>query len=200
MLANVLPGLRDVRAPLAAGYIWLLALYLAVEPSVPKKPHGIWASLDHLRHMVSLVATGLAVSFVAYLVGSIAVSVGGYLALLTRPVERDPSFVRELMQTGSTFSSVEIAFGGVSATFAPAISLGGLTSAQRDRSLGPYGEFARSALVETVRARISGLADGLEALPETEFGLWRSLAAAAEGIRAAKQDVKEIGLSGHDRR
>ena len=32
MLTSLLPGVRDLRAPLAAGYIWLLFGWLVVEP------------------------------------------------------------------------------------------------------------------------------------------------------------------------
>jgi hypothetical protein len=206
VLASILPGVRDVRAPLASGYIWLLSLYLALEPIVPKKPHGIWASVDHLRHMFSLVATGLAVSFVAYLVGSISVSVFGYLALLSRPVESDPDYVRRLMRSGSTFGSIELALSVGVAGVGSALAMPSVIPLtewrdRRNRGLGPYGEFARAALVDTVRARISALADALEGLPESEFGPWRSLAGAAEGIRAANRDVgKKGGTSGPDER
>jgi hypothetical protein len=35
VLTSLLPGLRELRAPLSAGTIWLLAGWFAVEPSVP---------------------------------------------------------------------------------------------------------------------------------------------------------------------
>jgi hypothetical protein len=88
---NILPGLRDVRAPLAAGYLWLLALYVAFEPLVPRKPHGIWQILSHLEHTFSVVGLGLAVSFFAYLMGAISQSVFGFPVRDDRPsLPRDP--------------------------------------------------------------------------------------------------------------
>ncbi len=43
MLASLLPGLRDLRAPLTAGYVLLLAIYLAFADelslsSLPRSP------------------------------------------------------------------------------------------------------------------------------------------------------------------
>ena len=35
MLASVLPGLRELRVPLSAGFLWLLALWFAIEPTLP---------------------------------------------------------------------------------------------------------------------------------------------------------------------
>jgi hypothetical protein len=35
MLASLLPGLRDLRAPLAAGYLWLAAGWLYFAPLLP---------------------------------------------------------------------------------------------------------------------------------------------------------------------
>ncbi len=76
MLTNILPGLRDVRAPLAAGYVWLLSIYIAVAPSAPHHPyHGIWRTLSRLEHVFSTVGIGVALSFLAYLLGAISQSI-----------------------------------------------------------------------------------------------------------------------------
>jgi hypothetical protein len=74
MLANLLPGLRDLRAPLTAGYVWLLADYLAFAPLVPAKARatGIWHSLDQLRVTIGPVGAGVALSVTAYLLGAIS--------------------------------------------------------------------------------------------------------------------------------
>lgn len=37
ILSSLLPGVREVRAPLIGGYLWLCALWLAVGPSLPPK-------------------------------------------------------------------------------------------------------------------------------------------------------------------
>jgi hypothetical protein len=74
LLSNLLPGFRELRAPLAAGYIWLLALYLAIEPHVPdaEDADGLYATLLHLRDEASSVGLAVAVGFAAYLVGSLS--------------------------------------------------------------------------------------------------------------------------------
>lgn len=74
VLVNVLPGLRDLRAPLAAGYVWLLAIYVAFQPLIPSRVEatGVWDSLLDLGGTVSVFGVAVAISFVAYLVGSIS--------------------------------------------------------------------------------------------------------------------------------
>lgn len=85
MLSSLLPGLRDLRAPLAAGYVWLMALYIALEPLTPARDEasGVWASLIRLEDVVSTVGFGVAATFVAYLAGLISQAVSrwaGWLA------------------------------------------------------------------------------------------------------------------------
>jgi hypothetical protein len=54
MLAATLPGLRELRAPLAAGYLWLLALYILLVHHVPtqQRATGVVADLYALAHAV----------------------------------------------------------------------------------------------------------------------------------------------------
>jgi hypothetical protein len=79
MLANLLPGIREVRAPLAAGYLWLLTLWVALEPVLPDErgATGVVESLYRLADGLSSVGVGVAVSFAAYLVGSLSISLFG---------------------------------------------------------------------------------------------------------------------------
>jgi hypothetical protein len=35
LISNLLPGLRDLRTPLAVGYLWLVALWLALHKYLP---------------------------------------------------------------------------------------------------------------------------------------------------------------------
>jgi hypothetical protein len=77
MLASLLPGLRDLRAPLATGYIWLVVAWLAVGRHL----HGSAASSGFVGDVQGLAqyagrpAVGIAVTFVAYLVGILSVAV-----------------------------------------------------------------------------------------------------------------------------
>ncbi|MFJ8957715.1 hypothetical protein ACIRJL_10540 [Streptomyces sp. NPDC102383] len=72
MLANLLPGLRDVRAPLSAGCIWLLTLWLVFEDRVPtqQRARGLWASLYRLGDVVGPAGVLASGAFLAYLIGA----------------------------------------------------------------------------------------------------------------------------------
>src|SRR6185436_15667412 len=69
----LLPGARQVRAPLAAGAAWLLAVWLAIEPGLadPKNATGIYASLVRLGDLTGSAVVLGAIGFLAYLVGSV---------------------------------------------------------------------------------------------------------------------------------
>jgi hypothetical protein len=73
MFASLLPGLREVRTPLAAGYLWLVGAGLYFHDKIPARAHatGLWAQLHELSVIVGIGPTLAAVSFVAYLIGSI---------------------------------------------------------------------------------------------------------------------------------
>jgi hypothetical protein len=73
-LSSVLPGLREIRGPLVAGYVWMLAIWLAVEPCVPSREEadGVIAAFLDLDGAVPVVVTAIGVSVAAYLVGAIS--------------------------------------------------------------------------------------------------------------------------------
>jgi hypothetical protein len=77
VFANLIPGIREARVPLAAGGITLLALALAVEPSLPdeKSATGLMASFVGLHEAIGPVGQGVVIAFAAYLVGSIVQSI-----------------------------------------------------------------------------------------------------------------------------
>lgn len=88
MLASMLPGVREVRAPLIAGYLWLLGLWIAFEPLVRGRHDGseLFATLGRLGDLMSPAVLGVVVSVAAYLVGSLADS---GLQSLRRRIMRD---------------------------------------------------------------------------------------------------------------
>jgi hypothetical protein len=91
VLSSLLPGLRDLRAPLAAGYIWLVNLWLLFGDEIPSEAEaeGVIARLYRLGDLVSEFGTGLAISFVAYLIGTFSQSSSnGYMAVWRRFVRR----------------------------------------------------------------------------------------------------------------
>jgi hypothetical protein len=73
ILANALPGFRDLRAPLVAGYLWLVFAWLLVDPNLNKTPRNdLGAALYHLGHKVGHIALAIAIGIAAYLIGSIS--------------------------------------------------------------------------------------------------------------------------------
>ncbi len=76
MLTTLLPGLRELRAPLAAGYIWLLAWWLAFEPRLAARAEAtdVLSSLYRLDDALSGFGLAAVASFVAYLAGSLSMT------------------------------------------------------------------------------------------------------------------------------
>lgn len=80
MLASLLPGIRELRAPLAAGYIWLAFLYIILgTPETAADFPGPVESLVKEVDRLGTAATAAALSFVAYLIGSISQDLFGRL-------------------------------------------------------------------------------------------------------------------------
>lgn len=71
---NLLPGLREVRAPLIAGYMWLIAAWFALEPLFPETEPtvGLVASAIALHSAVPALGIAAASAVVAYLIGSMS--------------------------------------------------------------------------------------------------------------------------------
>jgi hypothetical protein len=79
MLSNLLPGLRELRAPFAAGVLWLLAAWFRWEPFIPgpddaKKISGLANQLLSPTGAAPDVALGATVGFIVYLLGSLSVA------------------------------------------------------------------------------------------------------------------------------
>ncbi|HEX2240303.1 MAG TPA: hypothetical protein VHJ82_04085 [Actinomycetota bacterium] len=81
MLANLLPGIRDLRAPLAAGYLWLFAAWLTFHDAVPSRTEagGVVEAVYDLTNFASGIGLAVALSFVAYIVGSLSEAVSHQL-------------------------------------------------------------------------------------------------------------------------
>jgi hypothetical protein len=77
LLASILPGVRELRAPLAAGYLWLLNFWLwfgdALHDQGPTP--GIVSKLQALEGVISTFGLAIVISFAAYLVGAVSESV-----------------------------------------------------------------------------------------------------------------------------
>jgi hypothetical protein len=74
VLTNLLPGFREVRAPLAAGYLWLLALWFLLDPSCEDgRLTESACQLDSVFSGAGLGAAAVA-SFAAYLLGALSIT------------------------------------------------------------------------------------------------------------------------------
>ena len=64
VLVSLLPGLRELRAPLAAGYLWLVSAFLLAAPHVPERDlaEGIVEDLYSLEGVATALGVGIAVS------------------------------------------------------------------------------------------------------------------------------------------
>jgi hypothetical protein len=71
MLANLLPGLRDLRGPLAAGYVWLAVGWLLFGRQLPAKAdaNGVLADVYEIGGWLGRPALLVVASFAAYLLG-----------------------------------------------------------------------------------------------------------------------------------
>ncbi|MEU1519106.1 hypothetical protein ABZ490_44420 [Streptomyces sp. NPDC005811] len=97
MLTSLLPGMRNLRAPLAAGSLWLVALWLLVGRDLPKPgaTSGLLADLYDAAIWAGKPAVFAALAFIAYLLGAIstagvALAIALLAPLLVPAVAFDP--------------------------------------------------------------------------------------------------------------
>lgn len=96
ILAGALPGLRDLRAPATAGYLWLAAAWLWFQPNLAAPPDSAAGkSLFDLADALGTVGVLAAVSLVAYLVGVVSQEVSDQMLrrVLRRATRADAKIV-----------------------------------------------------------------------------------------------------------
>lgn len=95
MFASLLPGVRHLRAPLAAGFLWLLGAWLLLADHVPAKEEatGGLRTLIDLADKMGRVSLGVVAATAAYIVGSAAAQLFGRL---TRELSGLVQFLRGL--------------------------------------------------------------------------------------------------------
>ncbi|OMC42374.1 hypothetical protein [Mycobacterium sp. IS-1264] len=72
-LASALPGFRDLRAPLIAGYLWLFFGWILIKPDIHKRPNNVAAAAVYdLAKDAGPIWIGLGVGVAAYLIGSVS--------------------------------------------------------------------------------------------------------------------------------
>ena len=66
ILASALPGFRDLRAPLIAGYLWLMFLWILIKLDIHKRPiNGVAAAVYDLVKDAGPIWIGLGVGVAA---------------------------------------------------------------------------------------------------------------------------------------
>jgi len=88
VLDMLLPGLRALRAPLIAGYLWLLGLWLLIAPHLhpAEHPDSVVGQLDRLGHAAGRVPVAIAVSVAAYLLGVVSIAANPVLNQIGNPL------------------------------------------------------------------------------------------------------------------
>lgn len=93
LLSQILPALRQVRAPLVGGYLWLLAAWLHWSESVPaagsRGDDRYWRAMERLSSQLGAAGTLAAVSIAAYLVGSVVSEVVSWAIRLSTGLDSD---------------------------------------------------------------------------------------------------------------
>jgi hypothetical protein len=75
-LTSLLPGVREVRAPLVAGYLWVLFGWLVADPSSPDEARvDLYDRLSEVLRAIGPVGQAVAVSILAFLLGSVLTTV-----------------------------------------------------------------------------------------------------------------------------
>jgi hypothetical protein len=85
MLTSLLPGLRELRAPLAAGYLWLLLFWLVLGDELPTSSESKADALDRayrLEPVLSQLGLAIVVSVAACVIGSIVTDMQSRIAQL----------------------------------------------------------------------------------------------------------------------
>lgn len=87
LLASAIPGMRAIRAPLVAGYAWLVVAWLYFDPDPDfRKAEGVLGQFVDLARTVGPVGTAVGVSVAAYLLGSFSMGLAPGLSKIARRV------------------------------------------------------------------------------------------------------------------
>src|SRR6478609_2865160 len=85
VLASLLPGFRQLRAPVSAGFLWLVIAWFALADILPHSPataSGIFRDVFDIAGVAGEAGISAAVGFTAYLFGILSVQVSSALAAM----------------------------------------------------------------------------------------------------------------------
>lgn len=95
LLASALPGFRDLRAPLIAGYLWLMFLWILIKPDLQQRPtNGVAAAVYDLAKDAGPIWIGLGVGVTAYLIGSVSQALSPVIGHRALPVSAEVVWAR----------------------------------------------------------------------------------------------------------
>lgn len=106
MLASLLPGLREIRAPLAAGYLWIAFLWLILRTRIPRaaEADGLIGGIYEISSAAGRPAVLAALSFLAYVTGVLSAAVSGFLlALISQSTTTASIRVSEVRRRAARF-------------------------------------------------------------------------------------------------
>ena len=118
VLISALPGLRELRAPLAAGYLWLATLWLifaADLPSAREFDRGPFGRFVDIGALLSGLGSAVALTVAAYVIGSVVIDiqtlVGVYWSRWRDETLLVPREFREQVQTSRRTTSMALSPG-----------------------------------------------------------------------------------------
>jgi len=85
VFSSLLPGFREIRAPLIAGYLWLAVSWLLLSEDVPSRhDHGAFEDLWEIGDAISPIGLAAVASVAAYIVGSLVQALAGLAVQIYR--------------------------------------------------------------------------------------------------------------------
>ena len=118
MLANLLPGLREIRAPVISGYLWLAFFFLALHSDLPTRANAGAAlrPLFELGDRLSVLGIATVASVAAYLVGSAmqeVIKLVGRLVSPRKPLYGEAGTHTTIVGRRSLATSVDVRVQGI---------------------------------------------------------------------------------------
>lgn len=168
MLASLLPGLRDLRVPLATGFLWLTVIWLLVYPIIPAQEEavGLASAVYTIFRALGPAAFLAVVTFIAYIIGILLARPGTIVSRTAlgwrgwhRPlstssvVESQQLALRvalDMVEVGARLPQIRVADGMAQLAPARAISAVDVSS---DRALQETGEIV-GELVDRMRGKV----------------------------------------------
>jgi hypothetical protein len=184
-VTQLLPGLRDVRGPLIAGYLWLLTGWLLLADRLPQRHSlGVYSRAFEAGDALGRVGLAAAASIAAYLIGSLLGAVPNWIDYGARSLMRRRIFPSQKLRFLPPRNARQLL------NTAPVFSLNDFRWVDGD----PQTKRALSNLVMT---RLKGCADALdEALDEAAYKILAGAKRNAKTFQSPDDAAVEIEALG----